>query len=349
MKRSLLTLCLLTLGPASPLLAGPEIEPLRAIAIQDGGRAKPLDSFARDLAKRVQGARPFGLDRVEGLEPTEWVLALLAKPEDWRDRPIIKVTHAGLRDVALSAGGPRPLQPERARRARWPAQGARGRTVQERARTRTSTPSTARSPRSTTRSRRWPVSCPARRCASCRTRTIRRRPGSRWPTSAPPRRRRSQRVRTLVAALVAAYRDGDRAGRRDGRLRAREEARGVRPRRLSEREGPRDGGPLQLAQAVPQRVGALPRGLPAAARELPARLASRNDRGLRRHRRGLRTDLLRDAAPDPDLRAAAGHEHVRDDRLRVVGRRPVRPRVRGHLPGALLRAPAPRPWRRSPS
>ena len=99
MKRSLLTLCLLALLP-SPLLAGPEIEPLRRIAIQEGGRSKPLDSFARDLAKRVQGARAFGFEGIEGLEPTEWLLAMMAAPEKWRAEPVVKVTHAGLRKVA---------------------------------------------------------------------------------------------------------------------------------------------------------------------------------------------------------------------------------------------------------
>jgi cytochrome c-type biogenesis protein CcsB len=106
MKRSLLLmLSLLALGLPSPLLAGPEIEPLRRLAVQDGGRTKPLDSFARDLAKRVQGARAFGLERIEGLEPTEWLLAMMTAPEKWRNEPIVKVTHAGLRDAAhLPAG-----------------------------------------------------------------------------------------------------------------------------------------------------------------------------------------------------------------------------------------------------
>ena len=98
MKRTLLILSLLAL--ASPLLAGPELDPLKRIAIQEGGRTKPLDSFARDLAKRVQGARAFGLDRIAGLEPTEWVLAMLSFPEKWKDQEILKVTHAGLRDAA---------------------------------------------------------------------------------------------------------------------------------------------------------------------------------------------------------------------------------------------------------
>ena len=99
MKRSLLTLSLLALS--APVLAGgPELQPLREIAIQEGGRTKPLDSFARELAKRVQGARAFGLEGVAGLEPTEWLLATLAAPERWRTEPIVKVTHAGLRDAA---------------------------------------------------------------------------------------------------------------------------------------------------------------------------------------------------------------------------------------------------------
>ena len=99
MKRTLLTLSLLALS--APVLAGgPELEPLREIAIQEGGRTKPLDSFARELAKRVQGARAFGLESIAGLEPTEWVLSTLAAPDRWKAEPIVKVTHAGLRDTA---------------------------------------------------------------------------------------------------------------------------------------------------------------------------------------------------------------------------------------------------------
>jgi ABC-type transport system involved in cytochrome c biogenesis permease subunit len=99
MKRSLLTLSLLALSAA--VFAGePELQPLLEIAIQDGGRAKPFDSFARELARRVQGARAFGFDTVAGLEPTEWVLATLAAPDRWKAEPIIKVTHAGLRQAA---------------------------------------------------------------------------------------------------------------------------------------------------------------------------------------------------------------------------------------------------------
>ena len=126
MKRTLLTLSLLALASPLPLLAGPELDPLRRIAIQDGGRTKPLDSFARDLAKRVQGARAFGLDRIDGLEPTEWVLAMLAFAGEVEGRADPQGHARGAARRGEAAARPRPVQLLRARRAtrasatRWP-------------------------------------------------------------------------------------------------------------------------------------------------------------------------------------------------------------------------------------
>jgi cytochrome c-type biogenesis protein CcsB len=100
MMRSLLILSLLGLSLPSPLLAGSEVAPLRRIAIQSGGRIKPLDTFARETARRVTGAKPFGFESVQRLEPTEWVLSMVASPDRWRGEPIVKVTHAGLRGAA---------------------------------------------------------------------------------------------------------------------------------------------------------------------------------------------------------------------------------------------------------
>jgi cytochrome c-type biogenesis protein CcsB len=98
-QRLLLILSCLVVLPTL-LLAGPEIDPLRRIAIQDGGRTKPFDTFARETAKRLTGARPFGFESVKGLEPTEWILSMVSAPDRWREEKIIKVTHAGLRDAA---------------------------------------------------------------------------------------------------------------------------------------------------------------------------------------------------------------------------------------------------------
>jgi cytochrome c-type biogenesis protein CcsB len=99
MLRRLLPL-LVVLAPPSPLRAGPELDALRTIAIQDGGRVKPVDTFARETARRVVGAKPFGFESVNGLDPVEWLLAMLSAPDHWKAEPMIKVTHAGLREAA---------------------------------------------------------------------------------------------------------------------------------------------------------------------------------------------------------------------------------------------------------
>jgi ABC-type transport system involved in cytochrome c biogenesis permease subunit len=98
--RSLLAVSLLW---ASPLLAGPELDPLRTIAVQDGGRVKPFDTFARETARRVGGARAFGAESMAGLEPTEWMVAMMADPEHWRGVPMIRVAKAELRTLASLA------------------------------------------------------------------------------------------------------------------------------------------------------------------------------------------------------------------------------------------------------
>ena len=102
MKLSRLVLSLLVLALPKPLLAGPDpLEPLRSLAIQDGGRIKPFDTYARETARRVTGAKPFGFQRVMGLDPVEWVLSMMADPDRWRREPgLIRVTHVGLREAA---------------------------------------------------------------------------------------------------------------------------------------------------------------------------------------------------------------------------------------------------------
>ena len=50
-------------------------------------------------------SRSPGASRSSGSIPIEWVLSMLAAPERWREEPIVKVTHAGLREAAgLPAG-----------------------------------------------------------------------------------------------------------------------------------------------------------------------------------------------------------------------------------------------------
>jgi ABC-type transport system involved in cytochrome c biogenesis permease subunit len=83
-------------GP-QPRLTSVELAAVRMIAVQDGGRVKPLDTFAREIARRIGGARAFGAESIRGLDPAEWVLAMVADPERWRSEPMVRVTSAELR------------------------------------------------------------------------------------------------------------------------------------------------------------------------------------------------------------------------------------------------------------
>jgi cytochrome c-type biogenesis protein CcsB len=102
--RTLLVAALAAL--AVPAAASTDLAPLRVLAVQEGGRAKPLDTFARETARRLSGARAFtGGERIAGLEPAEWMISLVANPARWHEERMFRVTHAALRQwIGLPAG-----------------------------------------------------------------------------------------------------------------------------------------------------------------------------------------------------------------------------------------------------
>jgi ABC-type transport system involved in cytochrome c biogenesis permease subunit len=105
MKAATFLLVLAALAAAVPATAADDLAAWREIAVQDGGRYKPLDTFAREAARGLVGPRPFGAESIKGLPPAEWLLAMMADPERWKDEPIVRVTHAGLRAaVGLEPG-----------------------------------------------------------------------------------------------------------------------------------------------------------------------------------------------------------------------------------------------------
>jgi ABC-type transport system involved in cytochrome c biogenesis permease subunit len=87
---------LLALSGAVP--AGADaLSALRSMPVQDGGRVKPLDTFARETARRVTGARAFGSDTVKGKDAVDWMVGLWASPDAWRKEPLVRVADASLR------------------------------------------------------------------------------------------------------------------------------------------------------------------------------------------------------------------------------------------------------------
>jgi cytochrome c-type biogenesis protein CcsB len=98
-------LAVLALSGATAARADETTDTLRQVAIQDGGRLKPLDTFARESARRIGGARPFtGGETVAGRDAVDWVLDMLADPGRWQREPVVRVSHADVRArLGLSA------------------------------------------------------------------------------------------------------------------------------------------------------------------------------------------------------------------------------------------------------
>jgi ABC-type transport system involved in cytochrome c biogenesis permease subunit len=104
MKRSMLLLASLLLPVSLPAADQEAVEALGRIAVQDGGRVKPLDTFARESARRVGGARAFGAESMQGQEPATWLLSMMADPDRWKGVAMIRVAQADLRAaVGLAA------------------------------------------------------------------------------------------------------------------------------------------------------------------------------------------------------------------------------------------------------
>lgn len=65
---------------------------LRTLAIQAGGRMKPLDSFAREQTLLLTGSRTYGR-----FEPVELILSWLVEPQEWEKNAFIPVGRIDVR------------------------------------------------------------------------------------------------------------------------------------------------------------------------------------------------------------------------------------------------------------
>ncbi len=92
MFKILLTL-LLMLPTLSWGLSRGGYEALRALPVQDGGRIKPLDTFAMESMQLIYGKSKF-----EGRNPVEIFMTWVLAPEEWRTKRIFLVRHSGLRE-----------------------------------------------------------------------------------------------------------------------------------------------------------------------------------------------------------------------------------------------------------
>lgn len=80
--------------PASAALPPDALRTIRRIAVQDHGRVKPLDSFARETLQHITGSPRQGTE-----DPVETILAIMADPSPWQARPLIEVPFRPLREA----------------------------------------------------------------------------------------------------------------------------------------------------------------------------------------------------------------------------------------------------------
>ena len=85
----------LGLGLGSSSLAGEmDYSALAKVPIQDGGRVKPLDTFARESVRMVTGREQF-----EGLDSLDTLMQWISNPAPWDTKECILVENLGLKDM----------------------------------------------------------------------------------------------------------------------------------------------------------------------------------------------------------------------------------------------------------
>lgn len=75
------------------------VDPIRYLPVQDAGRIKPYDTFAREALELIHGRTKF-----KGKEAVEVVTTWLVLPEQWDSMELVEVRHKGLRDALQLEG-----------------------------------------------------------------------------------------------------------------------------------------------------------------------------------------------------------------------------------------------------
>jgi cytochrome c-type biogenesis protein CcsB len=68
------------------------------LAIQDGGRRKPIDTFARESLIRITGRSVYTDKNGRTWRPNDFVLSALLETHDWREEPMILVSLGALKE-----------------------------------------------------------------------------------------------------------------------------------------------------------------------------------------------------------------------------------------------------------
>src|SRR5437667_2427516 len=68
------------------------------VAIQDGGRRKPIDTFARETLIRITGKSTYTENSGRKWQPNDFVLSALLETHDWKNEPMVLVSFGKLKE-----------------------------------------------------------------------------------------------------------------------------------------------------------------------------------------------------------------------------------------------------------
>lgn len=85
-------LVIATLSLAVPALAKTDLDPLRKIPVQEGGRVKPFDTWAREMLSDTYGKTSW-----EGNAATSVAMSMMVDGEAWKQKPIVEIEHIALK------------------------------------------------------------------------------------------------------------------------------------------------------------------------------------------------------------------------------------------------------------
>jgi cytochrome c-type biogenesis protein CcsB len=97
------------LAQASPVMGA---EALRFLPVQDAGRVKPFDTFARESLQLVYGAESFTSARGEKRPAIEIIFTWMLLPQYWDEQKIVRIDHKGLKDSLKLSGEEKYFSPK---------------------------------------------------------------------------------------------------------------------------------------------------------------------------------------------------------------------------------------------
>src|SRR5436305_12662560 len=68
------------------------------LAIQDGGRRKPVDTFAKETVIRITGRSTYTDESGRRWQPNDFVLSALLETHNWKNEPMVLVSFGNLKE-----------------------------------------------------------------------------------------------------------------------------------------------------------------------------------------------------------------------------------------------------------